>query len=200
MPQMSFRFLALAALLVASPTLAAEIKCKGAFGADSSAVRLQELFGADNVVTGDTDGPEGSTIHASVVFPNDPDQRMTFVWWDEGADRNISYVELPQDASVGGLSEGMSVAEVVALNGAAFTLAGFWWDYGGYADFEAGRLAILPGGCHASVMFYPTEYADEGVDVRAISGDKEVPSSEPLLVTVAAEVDAITLSYPLPLQ
>lgn len=198
---MSVRFLlVLAAMLVSSTAFAAEIKCKGVFGANSSVTDLQEAFGADNVVTGPTDGPEGSTIHASVVFPDDPNRMMTFVWWDEGADRNISYVELPQDATIAGLAEGMTVAQVETLNGAPFTLAGLWWDYGGYADFTTGRLAKLPGDCQVSVTFYPREYAPEGVDVRAISGDKEVPSSEPLLVTVAAKVESITLSYSLPIQ
>ncbi|UJW84659.1 hypothetical protein [Devosia sp. SL43] len=197
---MSLRFLALAAVLATSSVAAEEFKCKGAFAADSSAARLAEIYGADNVVTGPTDGPEGSTINASVVFPDDVHKMMTFVWWDEGADSDLSYVELPDAASVAGLAEGMSVAEVEALNGAPFTLAGFWWDYGGYADFTSGRLAQLPGGCLVSVTFYPTEYANEGVDVQAISGEKAVPSSEPLLVTVAAELQAITLSYPLPLQ
>lgn len=197
---MPLRFLALAALLVASPAMAADIKCKGPFAANSSVTDLQEAFGAENVVTGDTDGPEGSTIHASVVFPDDPEKRMTFVWWDEGADRDISYVELPQDAQVAGLAEGMTVAEVEALNGAPFMLAGFWWDYGGYADFPGGHLGRLPGGCAVSVFFSADNYAPEGVDVTAVTGDREVKSSEPLLATLAAKVDAITLSYPLPLQ
>src|SRR5215217_5676144 len=106
---MTLRFLALAAMLVAPPALAAEVECRGAFAADSSAARLQAVFGDANVVTGDTDGPEGSTIHASVVFPGDPEARMTFVWWDEASDSQLSYVELAQDAVVGGLGGGMPV-------------------------------------------------------------------------------------------
>lgn len=197
---MNLRFLALAALLAASPAVAEEIKCKGAFAADSSAARLAEIYGAENVVTGPTDGPEGSTIHASVVFPNDLDRMMTFVFWDQGADRDLSYVELPQNTEIAGIAAGMSVDEIEALNGEPFVLSGFWWDYGGYTDFSSGRLAELPGGCHVTIIFQPTEYANEGVDTRAISGDKEVPSGEPLLDTVAAQVEALALSYPLPLQ
>jgi hypothetical protein len=197
---MSLRFLALAALLAASPAMAEEIKCKGAFGADSSAALLAEIYGAENVVTGPTDGPEGSTIHASVVFPDDVEKMMTFVWWDEGSNAALSYVELAPDAVVAGIAAGMSVDAVAAFNGAPFVLSGFWWDYGGYADFRAGALADLPGGCHVTIIFQPTEYADESVDTRAISGDKEVPSGEPLLDTVAAQVEALALSYPLPLQ
>lgn len=197
---MYVRLLVLAAALVASPAFGAEVKCKGAFASDSSAARLAEIYGAENVVTGPTDGPEGSTINASVVFPGDAARMMTFVWWDEGANADPSYIELAEDARIAGLAEGMSVADVEALNGAPFALAGFWWDYGGYAGFQSGRLAELTGGCLVSVTFYPSEYANEGVDVKAISGDKEVSSSEPLLVTVAAKVDAITLSYPVPLQ
>src|SRR5690349_873348 len=78
-------------------------------------------------------------------LPRRPDRMMTFVFWDQGADRDLSYVELAPDTVVAGIADGMSVDEIEALNGAPFVLSGFWWDYGGYADFSSGQLANLPG-------------------------------------------------------
>jgi hypothetical protein len=183
-------------VLAASPVLAADTDCEGPFAADSSARLLEEVFGKDNVITGETDGPEGAIVIATMVFPNDPQEIMTFVWQDQATYQNIAYVELAPNATIAGLSRGMSVSEVEALNGEPFTLSGLWWDYGGYAEFASGRLAMLPGGCSVSIYFEPTQYADEGVDVRAISGDKEVLSTEPLLETVAAKIAIIMISYP----
>jgi len=192
------RLLLLPVLVLASPVLAEEFTCAGAFAADSSADRLVEIYGKDNVVTGEADGPEGSTIIATTVFPDDPAKRMVFGWWDETTYRDLSYVELPDTATIAGLREGMTVAEVEALNGEPFTLTGFWWDYGGYSGFQSGALADLPGGCHLSVYFQPGIDAPDGLDVEPISGDREVPSGEPLLETLAVRIDAITIGYAFP--
>lgn len=193
---MNVRLLALFAALAALPANGQDIKCEGAFAADSSAARLEQVFGADNVVTGETDGAESSTIIASVVYPDDIEKMMTFVWVDESTYQGLSYVELNPAATVAGLVRGMSVAEVEALNGEPFILSGFWWDYGGYAAFPSGRLAALPGGCSVAVYFEPSLAHEEGVDIEPITGDRDVSSHEPLLQTVGARLSAMTLSYP----
>lgn len=186
-------------VLFAAPAFAAEIKCEGAFAADSSADRLVELYGADNVVTGDSPGPEGSTIIATTVFPNDPAKTMVFGWWDEENHRELSYVGIPDTDSVAGLQAGMTVKQVEALNGEPFTMTGFWWDYGGYASFQSGRLSSIEGGCILSANFLPDESAlPPEADVEAVSGDREVPSSEPLLEKLNVRVDAVTIGYPFP--
>jgi hypothetical protein len=186
-------------VLVATPAFAAEIKCEGAFAADSSAERLVELYGADNVVTGDSPGPEGSTIIATTVFPNDPAKTMVFGWWDEENHRELSYVGIPDTDSVAGLQAGMTVKQVEALNGEPFTMTGFWWDYGGYASFQSGKLSSIEGGCILSANFLPDESAlPPEADVEAVSGDREVPSSEPLLEKLNVRVDAVTIGYPFP--
>lgn len=188
----------LPALLLAAPAFAAEVTCEGAFATDSSEARLIELYGKDNVVTGETDGPEGTTIIATKVFPSDPAKTMTFGWWDETQNAALSYVELPPGDSLAGVHAGLTVKEVEALNGEPFTMSGFWWDYGGYAGFQSGKLADLPGGCYLSLYFQPSIDGPADLNVDAISGDREVPSSEPLLETLAVKVDAVTIGYPFP--
>lgn len=193
------RALLLPVVLLATPALSAELECEGVFAADSSAQRIEETYGKENVVTGESPGPEGSTIIATTVFPDDQDKTMVFGWWDEENHRDLSYVSIPDGDSVAGLHAGMTVKEVEALNGEPFTMTGFWWDYGGYASFQSGNLASIPGGCILSANFLPDENALPGdADVEAVSGDREVPSSEPLLEKLNVRVDAVTIGYPFP--
>lgn len=183
-------------LLLAAPAMAADIACEGPFAADSSEAKLIETFGKDNVVTGDVPGPEGSTVLATTVFPNDPAKTMEFGWWDEEKHQRLAYFTVPPgDTAPGGLKQGLTVKEVEALNGGPFQMYGFFWDYGGSAGFEGGKLGAVPGGCIVSARFSTGEYpADLNVD--AISGDMQISSSEPLLEKVDARVDTITVAYP----
>ena len=193
------RALLVPVLLLATPALADEIRCEGVFAADSSAQRLEETYGKENVVTGETPGPEGSTYIASTVFPNDPAKTMVFGWWDEEAHSGLGSVDLADADSVAGLHAGMTVKEVEALNGEPFIMTGFWWDYGGYASFQSGKLASIEGGCNLSVSFSPDDsIVTDGIDLDPISGDREVPSSEPLLEKLNVRVDSITIGYPYP--
>jgi len=184
--------------LFATPVLAEEIACEGAFGPDSSAARLIEIYGADNVVTGDVPGPEGSILLATTVFPNDPAKTMEFGWWDEEQLQTLAYVTIPPDVTVpGGLKLGLTIAEAETLNGGPFELWGFFWDYGGGTNFAGGKLGELPGGCFVSARFAIGDYP-ETLDVGPISGDVQISSSEPLLETVGAHIDSMSLGYPDP--
>ena len=188
----------LVALALASPALAEEVACEGAFAVDSSEARLIELYGAENVVTGIVPGPEGTEMLATTVFPDDPRKTLQFVWWDEKALSGPSNIELrPKMIAPGGVHIGLSLAEVEALNGEPFKLSGFGWDYGGYAGFETGNLSELPGGCHLSLRFDPGP-AIEGVDTMAAMGDKELSSTDPLLAQMQVHVYAMSLGYPHP--
>ena len=183
-------------LLLAAPVMAADIACEGPFAGDSSEARLIESFGKENVVTGDVPGPEGSTVLATTVFPNDPTKTIEFGWWDEEKHERVAYFTVPPgDTAPGGLRKGLTVKEVEALNGGPFRLYGFFWDYGGAAIFEGGKLAPPEGRCSVSVRFAVGDYpADLNVD--AISGDMQISSSEPLLEKVDARVDTVTIGYP----
>ena len=186
------------ALAVATPALAEEIACEGAFGIDSSEARLIELYGADNVVTGTVPGPEGTEMLATTVFPDDPKRTLQFVWWNEEKLSDPSQIELPAKlAAPGGVHIGQSLAEVEALNGQPFTLLGFGWDYGGSAGFETGALSDLPGDCLLSVRF---EYGEspEGLDTLPAMGDKELSSDDPLLAQMQVRLYAVSIGYPHP--
>jgi hypothetical protein len=191
--------LALALLLCAPPAAAAELACEGVFSPDSSEARFIEHFGRENVDTGEVPGPEGTTMIATTVYPGDPEREFQAVWWNEETLADLSFVTVPAgDTAPGGVRLGMSVEEVEALNGEPFTLLGFYWDYGGSAGFQSGRLAALPGGCHLSLTFEPTATSPTGTESSAIVGDVEVSSSLPELREVAPKLIELSFGYPHP--
>ncbi|WP_421761237.1 hypothetical protein [Devosia sp.] len=195
MHRVYFAVLAFAAM--SSLSSAAEVTCDGPLAPDSNEAALIAAYGADNVVTGNVDGPEGTTMLATTLFPNDPQKKFQVVWWDEATRSRISYFSVPADATApGGVRRGMTIAEVEAINGEPFTLYGFWWDYGGAAGFQTGKLADLPGGCFLNVTFQPSKDLPAGVDPAPISGDQEISSSEPMLAQVEAKVEDLSLGYP----
>jgi len=191
------RLLLLPALFLATPALAEQLTCDGPFAADSSEAGLVEAFGRANVVTGEVPGPEGSTILATTIFPNDEAKKIEVGWWDEENLTQLAYFTIPSaDTSPQGVRTGMTVKEVEALNGAPFDMQGFWWDYGGYANFTGGALGAPDEGCIVSVRFAPTVEAPQDLDVEAISGEVQVPSDEPLLEKLDVRVESVSVSYP----
>ena len=181
-----------------APALAEEVSCLGVYGPDSSEALLIDTFGAANVVTGTVPGPEGTELIATAVFPDDPDRRMEFGWYDEQAFARPGHIRLaPSQTAPGGVRIGQTVAEVEALNGAPFLVGGFWWDYGGYANIETGRLASLEG-CHLSIRFAPAGDIPASIDSATVSGEVQVPSDDPLLAAIDTRVQVLTLGYPWP--
>jgi hypothetical protein len=189
---------ALCAALLTTPAFAqdkTDFTCTGVFGVDSSEALVIETYGADNVVTGDSPGPEGTTVLATTVFPDSPDDSIRFGWWNEEELSDLSYADLPANMTgPKGVRTGMTIAELVELNGEPFTLSGFGWDYGGFANLQSGELADLEGGCILSVRFALGETQD-GVDDTSIMGDQEVSSDNPVLEELDVRVQSVSVGY-----
>lgn len=195
------------ALIAAAPVMAKDkvksssetVSCEGVFGPKSSDALVRKTFGTDNVETGTVYGVEGIELLATTVFPDDPDRVMQFTWWDEDKLEYLSSVELaPSQKTPTGVEIGMSVAEVEAINGAPFTINGFWWDYGGNAVFEKGALASPDDGCSFWIHFSPKDDYPESLDITPIAGEVMVPSDEKLLRELDVRVTQISLGYPWP--
>ncbi|QQR35872.1 hypothetical protein JI749_16260 [Devosia oryziradicis] len=180
----------------AAATSADQVACEGVFGPQSSEQLLIDTFGAGNVVTGTVPGPEGSELFATTVFPDDPEKAMEFGWWDEDKREGLSYVQLsPSQVGPLGIHIGMTPAEVEAINGERFLIGGFWWDYGGYAMIETGKLTDIPGGCYMSLRFAPADEYSPAIDVTPVSGEVQVLSDEGLLEILDTRLQVLTLSY-----
>lgn len=195
------RLTALVALLMlgAAPALADEIDCEGVFKQSATLADIEAAFGKENVVTGEVDGPEGSTMIATTIYPDDPERTMQVRWWDE---ENVAYFAgvtlATTDSGPGGVKIGMPIEEVQARNGEPFSLFGFFWDYGGAAGFETGALSNLPGGCYLNLRFSPLAETLSPAVEKAISGDNELRSDLPELTTARVAVSEINLGYEYP--
>lgn len=193
--------LSFAALLLgaAAPALGAEISCDGVFNKDATLADVEAAFGKDNVVTGEVPGPEGTTFIATTVFPGDAEREMQVRWWDEENRTHFAGVTLAAgDTGPLGLKVGMPIDEVTALNGEAFTLWGFYWDYGGGAGFETGKLSEVPGDCYINLRFEAAEENLSEAVMNAISGEVELRSDMPELDTAKVRVREVNLGYPYP--
>jgi hypothetical protein len=179
----------------APPAIAADvIECAGPFARDASEASLVEAFGRDRVVADTIDGPEGSTFEATILFPDNLNRRLAVLWHDEAGRARPAAILVRDEsrwAAPGGITLGMSLAEVEAANGEPFNLSGFGWDYGGSAGFQSGKLASLPGGCVIGLTF---DVGDRGSD--AISGDMQLSSSDPEVQVAKPTVREISIGYP----
>jgi hypothetical protein len=175
------------------------LECAGPFGRDSSEAFLAKLFGSDNVVAETIDGPEGTTLDATLVFPNDPARRLVVLWQDEAQRERPAAIIVREDSEwigPGGVRLGSALAEVEAVNGTPFKVLGFGWDYGGAAGFPSGALAEIPGGCILSLSFDLDWSKELGPEFDAIMGDQQLGSDDPLLRAAAPTVSEIAVGYP----
>lgn len=193
----------LCACLLATPALAKDktgFSCTGVFGPDSSETLLKQTYGDANVVTGQVPGAEGQDMLATTVFPNDPDKTLLFGWMNDDTREGLAFVNLPPSIEgPHGVRVGMSVAEVLAINGKPFNIGGFWWDYGGYAQIEQGVLANTElTTCFLSLRFSPADDYPQDLDVSAVTGEVSVAADNPLLEKLGTRLSEVSVSYPGP--
>jgi hypothetical protein len=175
------------------------IKCEGPFGRNASHADLVKAFGNNNVVYRDIDGVEGQKIKASVIYPNDPKTKLEIIWSDEKRRRGPTIWAKDQSTwtAANGVRIGTALADIEKMNGKAFKLSGFDWDYGGrVTDWQGGALAKpQPGGCIISVEFVHPEDAPD-TNLTKVSGDSEFLSDSADMLAVEPYVGAVTISYP----
>ena len=178
-----------------TPAFADQLDCT-TLGPKTTLADLQKLYGKANVVTGEVDGPEGTTMIATTIFPKEADKTFMVYWFDEEKHERLAGFTVPEkDTGPGGVKIGMTIKDVQTLNGEPFTLQGFYWDYGGAAGFQSGKLANLPGGCYLNLTFEPSKDSTDAAISDAISGDRELRSDLKEFDTVLPVVTAMDIGY-----
>ena len=140
-------------------------------------------YGQQNLRFQKIPGAEGQEVDGAKLFP-DTDRELVITWDPENNKSQVVF----DIAIVGkawkfdnGLRVGMTVEEVEKVNGKAFKISGFGWDYGGYANFEGGKLFGK-----VSVRFNPqVENLPE-----QICGERHIPSTNKVLRSVKPVVDS----------
>ena len=119
----------------------------GTLGPLTTRLELDTRFGKANVREESFPGAEGiGSYPALVVFPDDPRKRLELVLDADNPDAPIRELRVPSANSLwhaaSGLRTGITLEELVALNGAPVSFYGLGWDYGGTVqDWHGGRLA-----------------------------------------------------------
>ena len=174
----------------------------GSLGPLTTRLQLDARFGKDNVREEPFPGAEGiGTYPVLVVFPDDPRMRLELVLDADNPDAPIRELRVRSPASLwhaaSGLRTGMTLAELVALNGAPVSFYGLGWDYGGTVqDWHGGRLANADG----NPLFHRVTLAarNDAGDVALPLGDTGFRSDDGKWPTIGKDliVAEFGLSWP----
>ena len=151
-----------------------------------------------NITFGEVDGPEGSKIPGSILFPNDPKRRLEVIWAKEAGRSETSVIAIngkSQWSAPKGMKLGLPLAALEKANGRPFKLSGFDADgSAGVAGWEGGALGAIPGGCKIGMRLA----ADPKVPKEAraaVSGDKEILSNDAGVRALKPMVVEILIGY-----
>jgi hypothetical protein len=180
----------------AAPTTS--IACGGVFAKDSTHLKLAVKYDSRNIVYTDVDGPDGSKMKASVIYPNDPKRRLEVLWNNDAARSDTSVIAIngqSQWSAPKGLKLGMPLAALEKINGRPFKLNGFGPDgTASIAGWEGGALAVLPGGCKIGGRLAIDTKAP--ADARtAVEGEKELMSNDASLKAVKPTIGELLIGY-----
>jgi hypothetical protein len=182
----------------AAAAAAQNIRCDGPFAKDTSHAKLSQAFGAKNVVFQPVEGPEGSKLNATVVFPNDRKRRLEVLWHDESARQRPSSIVVGADSvwRARGFRIGEPLAAVEKANGKPFRLAGFAGEYGGVArDWQGGALDKLSGDCRLGMRFALDPKAAAAARSK-VENDRDLTSDNTDLRAAKPMIAELIVGYP----
>jgi hypothetical protein len=181
-----------------APTPANVVACAGVFAKDSTHLKIAVKYDSRNITYGQVDGPEGSKIPGSILFPNDPKRRLEVLWANEAARSEPSVIAIngkSQWSAPKGMKLGLPIAALEKANGKPFKLSGFDKDgFTSVAGWDGGALSNLPGGCKMGIRLRANAKAPEDVR-KAVTGDKELSSNDGDVKAVKPTVIEILIGY-----
>lgn len=167
------------------------------FKPDVTKESLIATYGAANV-TEETLPWVDSEEKAVILFANDPELRVEFLWLDKtsGGPRVIQ-TDGTKWTGPAGLHVKASMADVEAANGGPVSLMGFSNHNAGEAnDFHGGKLETGDPGCRATLIFaMPSDLPPEAVEPVNNDPDKVYSSDSPEMRAARPFLNTIVLSY-----
>lgn len=177
---------------------ATAVACNGAFAKDSGHLKLAQRFDSRNIVYGQVDGPDGSKINASILYPNDPKRRLEVLWSNEASRSDTSIIAIngkSQWVAPKGLKLGLAIAALEKANGRPFKLTSFGTDgSASVTGWEAGALSSLPGGCKVGLRLFADPKTPEAAR-EAAAGEKEFLSNDASIRAVKPTIGEILIGY-----
>jgi hypothetical protein len=182
----------------ATAATAQVIACSGHFAKDTSHDKLTAAFGPNNVEWGDVNGPGGSKLKATVLFPADPKRRLEVLWLKPDTRTDMQVIAINGQSTwvaPKGLKLGMPLAAIEKLNGKPFRLSGFEKDSGGtVTSWDDGALSELPGGCKVSLRFEPDPRISPEVR-KDVAVSREFESNDAAMKKAVPKVVEILIGY-----
>lgn len=174
----------------------------GDLGPLTTQAQLEARFGKANLREETFDGAEGiGTYPVLVAFPDDAAKRLELLLDADNKDAPIQELRVSNPDSqwhdATGLRPGMTLGELVKLNGAPVSFYGLAWDYGGTVqDWHGGKLANAVGN---PLFRRVTLAAREGADDNSLpQGDATFRSDDPKWTNAGKDlvVGELGISWP----
>lgn len=159
--------------------------------ADASEASLRTEFGAGAVRSDSVYVGEGLSELGTILFPGDSARQLAIVWEDTAGRARPAYVYVTGRNVTWRLYPGVGIGTdlktLESLNGGAFQLSGFGWDYSGTTvSFNEGRLDSLwrRGGVLGNAILLrldpETTAAPDSLRARVL-GDRTYSSHDPAM-------------------
>lgn len=178
---------------------ASELACADPFAKDTTHAKLVAEFGANNVTFRNVDVASDVKTQASVIFDGDLTRRVVVYWKDSKArarPKSIS-VESPSTwIGPGSVHNGLSLRDMVKLNGTEFQVKGFGSIGGGDISGLQGPFIDLPGDCTLKITFEPGIANPLPPRFASVTGDQLISSKNLVLRRVRPQVVRWSVNYP----
>lgn len=168
-------------------------KNAGPITSETSEMQLIAIYGKNNVKRISVDIGEGETQPGTVIFPNDPRRKAQILWRDAATRTQPESIMIRDKGTLWktdrGISIGTSLKKLEALNGKAFVLAGFAWDYSGTVVHANGGTIVELGketgeeisGRTLLLRLEPTTAMQNTPEYDKMTGDGMFLSSDPAM-------------------
>ncbi|MGB3759532.1 MAG: hypothetical protein WBA07_24720 [Rivularia sp. (in: cyanobacteria)] len=168
----------------------------GLITGETTRADLVELYGETNLKDDVVLQAEGTvSVPVTKVNPGTPGA-LTIFWKDKSRNK-ILYIKGfgRQWKTLEGLGPGTSLEALREVLG-EFKLTGFGWDYGGLVNLEGTKLSKYKG--KLSLTLNPSDdnaYGKYPKQYAAVSGDRELSSSNPNLEPLDVRIYAMTVNF-----
>lgn len=181
----------------------------GPITADTSEVQLIALYGRKNVKRMNIDVGEGEVQPGTVIFPNDVKRKALVLWRDPATRARPESVMIRDKGTLWktdrGITIGTTLKKLEELNGQAFVLAGFAWDYSGtVVHANGGRVVELGKEMGEEITertlllrLEPTPAMQNTAEYQKMIGDGTFLSSDAAMQKLDPRVYEMIIEFPL---